>query len=222
MFDLEAQITEWRQQMRTAGINAPVPLDELEGHLRDDVEQRMGSGSSAPEALAAAIERVGPPGSLKHEFEKFGGTKEARLRKYLWSRSLLVAGLFVAGISLCYFVVLPLEMRANEQYSAWMGVDAHQRRYSSPIGSACKLMFGFGTVFALPAGLLTLIKLGVLDFQRLVSARRYVLVFNLMLGALLTTPEVLTQLMMFIPLQLAYEVGVLHVWYSQRKKTKCA
>ena len=102
MFNLDRSIAEWRRQMLVAGIKTPVPLDELESHLRDDVEQRMCSGSSAPEAFAAAIERVGQSAALKNEFEKIGGTKEARRRNYLLRSFFLGAGLFVAGVSLCY------------------------------------------------------------------------------------------------------------------------
>jgi hypothetical protein len=39
MFDLEQSIATWRRQMLDAGIKAPVPLEELESHLRDDIEQ---------------------------------------------------------------------------------------------------------------------------------------------------------------------------------------
>jgi hypothetical protein len=39
MFNLEEAILEWRRQMLIAGITSPIPLDELEIHLRDDLEQ---------------------------------------------------------------------------------------------------------------------------------------------------------------------------------------
>jgi hypothetical protein len=40
MFNLEQAISEWRRQMIAVGIKTPVPLEELESHLREDVEQR--------------------------------------------------------------------------------------------------------------------------------------------------------------------------------------
>ena len=44
MFDLEQSIAEWRQQMLAAGIKTPVPLEELEIHLREEIERQMKSG----------------------------------------------------------------------------------------------------------------------------------------------------------------------------------
>jgi Sec-independent protein secretion pathway component TatC len=61
--------------------------------------------------------------------------------------------------------------------------------------------------------ILTLVKIGVLDYNMLSKARRYMIVINLTLGALLTTPEVLTQVMMFIPLQGLFELSVWIAWY---------
>ena len=41
MFNLEAAIADWRRQMLAAGIKAPVPLEELESHMREDVENQL-------------------------------------------------------------------------------------------------------------------------------------------------------------------------------------
>jgi len=43
MFNLESAISEWRRQMLAAGIQSPVPLDELEAHLRDELEHQLHS-----------------------------------------------------------------------------------------------------------------------------------------------------------------------------------
>ncbi len=59
MFNLEQAIAEWRRQMMAAGVKAPVPLEELESHLRDDVQQQMKSGTGAQEAFEAAVQRIG-------------------------------------------------------------------------------------------------------------------------------------------------------------------
>ncbi|MEO8428483.1 MAG: permease prefix domain 1-containing protein [Verrucomicrobiota bacterium] len=75
MFDLEHSIAEWRRQMRAAGIKAPTPLDELESHLRDDVEQQMQPGVTAQQAFEAAVHRIGQATTLKAEFEKTGEIK---------------------------------------------------------------------------------------------------------------------------------------------------
>ena len=81
-------------------------------------------------------------------------------------------------------------------------------------------MLGMGLGFELPVVLLTLVKIGVLNYRILSKARRYMIVINLILGALLTTPEVITQVMMFIPLQLLYEASVWIAWYWERRDRK--
>ena len=52
--------------------------------------------------------------------------------------------------------------------------------------------------------------------------RRYMSVINLILGALLTTPEVLTQVLMFVPLQLLYEISIWIAWWWERKERQQA
>jgi hypothetical protein len=47
MFNLEQSIADWRRQMLAAVVKTPVPPEELESHLRDDVEDQMRSGVSA-------------------------------------------------------------------------------------------------------------------------------------------------------------------------------
>ena len=73
MFDLEQSIADWRRQMLVAGIKTPVPLDELESHLRDEIEQQMKSGLNEQEAFNSAVQKIGRAGLLKTEFKKAGG-----------------------------------------------------------------------------------------------------------------------------------------------------
>ena len=70
MYNLDQQISEWRKQMLAAGIKTPVPLEELESHLRDEIEQQSKDGRGEAEAFAAAVRRMGQPGSLRNEFKK--------------------------------------------------------------------------------------------------------------------------------------------------------
>ena len=51
MFDLEQSIADWRQQMLAAGIKTPVPLEELEIHLREEIERQMKSGLNEQDAF---------------------------------------------------------------------------------------------------------------------------------------------------------------------------
>jgi hypothetical protein len=79
MFDLEKAISDWRRQMQAAGIKNPATVDELESHLREDVDREVQSGSSKEEAFQAAVKRIGLPNSLKSEFAKVPRRKWALL-----------------------------------------------------------------------------------------------------------------------------------------------
>lgn len=70
MFDLEQAIAEWRKQMLAAGIKAPVPLEELENHLREDMQQHLRAGFGDQAAFDIAVRQIGPPKFLKSEFKK--------------------------------------------------------------------------------------------------------------------------------------------------------
>jgi sec-independent protein translocase protein TatC len=67
---------------------------------------------------------------------------------------------------------------------------------------------------------LFLVKIGVLTHADLAKYRRHVVVLSLILGAVLTTPEVVTQVAMAIPLYLLYEVCIWIAWYWERKKRR--
>src|SRR5437870_4050938 len=80
MFDLNQAILEWRRQMVVGGIKTAEVLDELESHLRADVEQQVRLGESEQQAFEAAVQRIGQTSVLKAEFEKVGVRKKALLR----------------------------------------------------------------------------------------------------------------------------------------------
>lgn len=81
MFDLDTAITEWRQQMLAGGVASAATLDELESHLRDDVEEQIaGGGVSAQETFASSVARLGQPAALRMEFAKVGAASASRER----------------------------------------------------------------------------------------------------------------------------------------------
>src|ERR1039457_226201 len=70
MFTLEQSIADWRQQMLAAGIKTPVPLEELEIHLCEEIERQMKSGLDDQKAFEISVRQVGQPKMLKSEFKK--------------------------------------------------------------------------------------------------------------------------------------------------------
>ena|ERR1039458_7377903 len=96
MFDLEEKISEWRRQMLAAGIKTPVPLEELEIHLREEIEQHIKSGLNDSQAFQAAIEEIGQAHLLQKEFKKV--EKGHKIIRAI----LLVIGWLAAGLALTW------------------------------------------------------------------------------------------------------------------------
>lgn len=112
MFDLERAIAEWRQHMLAAGIKTPVPLEELESHLRDGVDRQIKSGLDEQQAFAAAVQEIGKAGVVKNEFTKIDEIAFVLRRKSVW---LLIGAAFIGcwvafgqspQLALIYSVVL--------------------------------------------------------------------------------------------------------------------
>jgi hypothetical protein len=79
MFDLQKSINDWRRQMLATGVKQPAPLDELELHLREEIERLMASGLDEPAAFTAAVKNLGPAQSLRDEFKKVKATPSSSL-----------------------------------------------------------------------------------------------------------------------------------------------
>ena len=105
MFNLEQSIADWRKQMLAAGIKTPVPLEELEIHLREEIGRQMKSGLSESEAFDSAFHKIGQARILKTEFKKIGGPMEIRFVPLAGIACGTVAGLFSLWILLVLLTV---------------------------------------------------------------------------------------------------------------------
>ena len=92
MFDLEKSIAKWRGQMLAAGIQTPVPLEELEIHLREEIDQLTRSGFNGPQAFEISIQRVGQSGVLGGEFQK--------IERISMKRTFKIITAFLLGVAL--------------------------------------------------------------------------------------------------------------------------
>ena len=139
-------------------------------------------------------------------------------KKYLLRAFGVGVGLFAAGVCFCYFIIMPRALKFSELFALWMGIKVPEWRAETYFGFVTKFMLGMGMGFELPVVLLALVKIGILDYAKLKAMRRYMIVINLVLGALLTTPEVFTQVVMAVVLQVLYEISVWIAWYWERKE----
>ncbi|MGD0814232.1 MAG: twin-arginine translocase subunit TatC [Verrucomicrobiota bacterium] len=126
--------------------------------------------------------------------------------------------LFLGGVSVAYFVVMPPALKFAEQFAQVMGISSQIWKAEDYFSFVVKFMLGMGLGFELPVVLLALVKIGLLNYGKLKAMRRYMIVGNLVLGALLTTPEVFTQIIMAVALQLLFEVAVWIAWYWERQE----
>jgi hypothetical protein len=123
MFDVEQAIATWRQNLQSAGIKAPVPLDELESHLRDDIDQLIINGLNLERSFQVAIGQIGSASSLKTEFTKVRTSKEGSMnhnRIYtavLWIFAIYNTIIIAAG--LFYWQVLGQTIVSMGHYPAW-------------------------------------------------------------------------------------------------------
>jgi hypothetical protein len=76
MFDLEEAIAGWRREMVAGGVIASEVLEELESHLRDDIEQELRNGIETRRAFDGAAGRIGQAHCLKSEFSKATGWQD--------------------------------------------------------------------------------------------------------------------------------------------------
>jgi len=141
-------------------------------------------------------------------------------KRYVMRGLAIGSVLFFIGVFFCYFFLLPMVLGLSVKYSEWLGFSATQWRAEEYIGFVCKFMLGMGLGFEQPLIILMLVKIGILNATQLKKFRPYMVVINLVLGAVLTTPEILTQLTMFFPLQLLYEISILIASYWERQEKK--
>jgi len=107
MFDLEQAINEWRARMSDGGVNDSEVLDELESHVREDVERQTRSGVAEQKSFESAVKKIGPASALKNEFKKCTAAMVAEKMMMAAAGLVLVFGalLSVVTIVLCYHSV---------------------------------------------------------------------------------------------------------------------
>jgi sec-independent protein translocase protein TatC len=114
--------------------------------------------------------------------------------------------MFALGMAYCYFVVFRLVFRfiasfAPTTVNVAPDIDAY---FSFVLG----LFLAFGLTFEVPIVVVLLARFGIADVERLKAARPYVIVGAFIVAAIFTPPDVISQLLLAVPLCLLYEVGI--------------
>ncbi len=137
-------------------------------------------------------------------------------RKYLFPVICLSTVFFFLGIAFGYFVVMPFGMKFFVSFtSSELMPLIRMKEYLS---FTSKFLFAFGIVFELPLFSLVLTKLGIINSGMLRRYRKYAILVIFILAAILTPPDVLTQIMMAGPLIVLYEVSIIVSQIFGKKK----
>lgn len=146
----------------------------------------------------------------------------AKEKKALLPFIIMTPVLFLMGASLAYFVVMPtafhffLQFQGNSgglQVEALPSTDAY-------LTLVMQFILAFGISFLMPVLLMLLNRAGFVTRAQLIGLRRYMIVGAFILAAVLTPPDVVSQLMLAIPLLLLYEITIIAIWFTDRKKGK--
>ena len=147
------------------------------------------------------------PGLHKHE------------RKYAAPFVIVGSLLFIAGGAFALFVVVPFAIAFLVTFGQEQGLKA-MITVSSYIDFILKFTLAFGVVFEMPVVITLLSMLGIVTPQFLSKNRKYAILINFIIAAVLTpTPDIVNQSLMAGPLIILYEVGIICARVFGRKKT---
>jgi sec-independent protein translocase protein TatC len=130
--------------------------------------------------------------------------------------------LFAMGASLAYYVAMPIALKFLLGYSGEIGGITQEALpgVGNYLSFVTRFIFGFGVAFQLPVLLMLLERAGIVSRAQLISGRRYAIVASFAVAAVLTPPDIFSMLLLAIPLCILYELAILAIWFTQRRKTK--
>lgn len=132
--------------------------------------------------------------------------------------------LFIGGAALAYYVALPLALHFLLGFQGNVGgVD---QKALPAIGNylsfIMQFLFGFGLAFLLPVLLMLLERAGIVTRRQLIGFRRYAIVAATAIAAVLTPPDLLSQVLLAVPLIILYELAIIGIWFTERGRSKQA
>jgi sec-independent protein translocase protein TatC len=146
------------------------------------------------------------------------GKEKRALRPFL----ILTPVLFLGGASMAYFVAMPLALHFLLGFQGNVG--GIQQEALPAIGNylsfVTKFMFGFGVAFLLPVLLMLMERAGIVTRMQLVKGRRYAVVAVFAIAAVLSPPDVVSMMLLAVPLCLLYEFALIAIWFTERRRAR--
>jgi sec-independent protein translocase protein TatC len=141
-----------------------------------------------------------------------------RERGLLWPAFTGGAGMFLGGVMLAYFVVIPAGLRFFIDYNEYLGIRS-EWTIDNYVSFVSHMMLAFGVCFELPMVILVLAKLGLVTHAFLRQKRPYVIVIIFIVAAVLTpTTDPVNQTLLAGPMCLLYEACIWIAWWMERRK----
>ena len=130
--------------------------------------------------------------------------------------------LFLMGASLAYFVAIPMALHFLLGFQGNLG--GIQQEALPSVGNyltfVMQFLFGFGLAFLIPVLLMLVERAGLVTRAQLVSFRRYAIVANTAVAAVLSPPDIGSMILLAVPLILLYEVALLGIWFTERGRRR--
>lgn len=131
-------------------------------------------------------------------------------RRFIWPVLVLSPGLFLLGAGFAFFVLFPVVFKFFVELNQVAPVPSvlmpAVRDY---LGFAIGMLKVFGIAFQLPLVLVLLNRIGVLKKNQMIAARRYAIILIVVVAAILTPPDIVSQLLLAIPMWLLFEISIL-------------
>ncbi len=122
--------------------------------------------------------------------------------------------LFFCGMSFAYFVVFPIVFGfITSSAPAGVAVMTDIDKYLSFV---LTMFMAFGVTFQVPVAVVLLVRMGVVSVAKLREIRPYIVVASFVVGAIFTPPDVVSQMMLAVPLWLLYEAGIIVASWTAR------
>jgi sec-independent protein translocase protein TatC len=132
--------------------------------------------------------------------------------------------LFIMGAAMAYFIVMPMVMQFSLRQELTPGTGAvgvsYQGKISEYVGMITTLILGFGACFQLPVIQLLLGRAGIVDGETWLSNGRYAIFGIFVVAAVVTPPDVISQLALAVPLIILYYMGAWLVKLGEPKEAK--
>jgi sec-independent protein translocase protein TatC len=130
---------------------------------------------------------------------------------------------FAGGVCFAYFLTVPWALHFLLGYQGSVGGVEQEALpgVGNYLNFCTRILFGFGVAFLLPVLLMVLERAGIVTREQLAASRRYAIVASAAVSAVLTPPDVVSMLMLLVPLYMLYEFAILAIrlthWRASRR-----